>query len=37
LPAAIRVGYITGYAEALHTVFLFAAPVGALAFCLRSC
>jgi DNA-binding MarR family transcriptional regulator len=34
LPAAIRDGYITGYAEALHTVFLFAAPVGALAFCL---
>lgn len=34
LPAAIRAGYITGYAQALHTVFLFAAPVGALAFCL---
>jgi EmrB/QacA subfamily drug resistance transporter len=34
LPAAIRTGYISGYAEALHTVFLFAAPVGALAFCL---
>ena len=34
LPAAIRSGYITGYAEALHSVFLFAAPVGALAFCL---
>ena len=34
LPAAIRSGYINGYAEALHSVFLFAAPVGALAFCL---
>jgi EmrB/QacA subfamily drug resistance transporter len=34
LPAAIRSGYIHGYAEALHSVFLFAAPVGALAFCL---
>jgi DNA-binding MarR family transcriptional regulator len=34
LPAAIRDGYISGYAQALHTVFLFAAPVGALAFCL---
>jgi EmrB/QacA subfamily drug resistance transporter len=34
LPAAIRSGYVTGYAEALHSVFLFAVPVGALAFCL---
>ncbi|MCW2905266.1 MAG: drug resistance transporter, EmrB/QacA subfamily [Actinomycetia bacterium] len=34
LPAAIRAAYITGYAEALHSVFLFATPVGALAFCL---
>jgi EmrB/QacA subfamily drug resistance transporter len=34
LPAAIRSGYISGYAEALHTVFLYATPVGALAFCL---
>jgi EmrB/QacA subfamily drug resistance transporter len=32
LPAAIRTGFISGYAEALHTVFLYAAPVGALAF-----
>ena len=32
LPAAIRSGYITGYSEALHSVFLFAVPVGALAF-----
>jgi len=34
LPAAVRSGYISGYAQALHTVFLFATPVGALAFCL---
>jgi EmrB/QacA subfamily drug resistance transporter len=34
LPAAIKNGYINGYAEALHSVFLFAVPVGALAFCL---
>ncbi len=34
LPAAIRSGYVNGYAQALHTVFLVAAPVGALAFCL---
>ena len=34
LPAAIRAGYINGYAQALHTVFLYATPVGALAFCL---
>jgi DNA-binding MarR family transcriptional regulator len=34
LPAAIQSGFINGYAEALHTVFLFAAPAGALAFCL---
>jgi len=34
LPAAIRAGYIDGYAQALHSVFLFAVPVGALAFCL---
>jgi EmrB/QacA subfamily drug resistance transporter len=32
LPAAVRSGYINGYAQALHTVFLYAAPVGALAF-----
>jgi EmrB/QacA subfamily drug resistance transporter len=32
LPAAVRTGYISGYAQALHTVFLFATPVGALAF-----
>ena len=32
LPTAIRAGYIDGYAEALHSVFLFAVPVGALAF-----
>ncbi len=34
LPGVIRSGYINGYAEALHSVFLFAAPVGAVAFCL---
>jgi EmrB/QacA subfamily drug resistance transporter len=34
LPTAIRAGYINGYAQALHTVFLYATPVGALAFCL---
>jgi DNA-binding MarR family transcriptional regulator len=34
LPAAIRAGYVNGYAQALHTVFLYATPVGALAFCL---
>jgi EmrB/QacA subfamily drug resistance transporter len=32
LPAAVRSGYIAGYAQALHTVFLYATPVGALAF-----
>src|SRR6266700_3865044 len=34
LPAAIHLGYITGYATALHTVFLVATPFGALAFLL---
>jgi MFS family permease len=34
LPAAIRSGYVNGYAQALHTVFLWATPVGALAFLL---
>ncbi len=34
LPALIRSGYVTGYADALRTVFLFAAPVGLVAFCL---
>ncbi len=34
LPTVIRAAYVDGYAQALHTVFLFAAPVGALAFCL---
>jgi EmrB/QacA subfamily drug resistance transporter len=32
LPAAIRFGFIDGYAHALHTVFLFATPISALAF-----
>ena len=34
LPAAIHVGYITGYATSLQTVFLVATPFGALAFLL---
>jgi EmrB/QacA subfamily drug resistance transporter len=34
LPPAIHLGYITGYATALHTVFLVATPFGALAFLL---
>jgi DNA-binding MarR family transcriptional regulator len=34
LPAAIHLGYITGFATALHTVFLVATPFGALAFLL---
>jgi EmrB/QacA subfamily drug resistance transporter len=32
LPAAVHLGYITGYATALHTVFLVAVPFGVLAF-----
>jgi EmrB/QacA subfamily drug resistance transporter len=34
LPAAIRDGYIAGFARALHTVFLYAAPLAALGFVL---
>ena len=34
LPPAVRTGFIDGYAQALHTVFLVATPVGALAFAL---
>jgi EmrB/QacA subfamily drug resistance transporter len=34
LPAAVRDGYIGGYAQALHTVFLYAAPLAALGFVL---
>ena len=34
LPAAIRDGYINGFSQALHTVFVFATPIGALAFLL---
>ncbi len=34
LPAAIRDGYVTGYAQALHTVFLYATSLGALGFVL---
>ena len=28
LPAVIRAGYIAGFAQALHTVFLYATPIG---------
>ena len=34
LPATIRDGYIAGFAQALHTVFLYAAPLAALGFVL---
>ena len=34
LPAAIRGGFVAGYAQALHTVFLFATPLAALGFVL---
>jgi len=34
LPAAIRAGYIAGYAQALHTVFLYATPIAAVGFVL---
>jgi EmrB/QacA subfamily drug resistance transporter len=34
LPPAARSGFVDGYAQALHTVFLVATPVGALAFAL---
>jgi EmrB/QacA subfamily drug resistance transporter len=34
LPAAVHLGYITGYATALRTVFLVAVPFGVLAFAL---
>jgi hypothetical protein len=34
LPAAIRDGFIAGYAQALHTVFLYATPLAALGFVL---
>ena len=34
LPAAIRDGYVAGYAQALHTVFLFATPIAAVGFIL---
>jgi EmrB/QacA subfamily drug resistance transporter len=32
LPAALHLGYITGYATALHTVFLVGVPFGVVAF-----
>jgi len=34
LPPAVHLGYITGYAHSLQTVFLVATPFGALAFLL---
>jgi EmrB/QacA subfamily drug resistance transporter len=34
LPAAVRDGYIAGFTQALHTVFLYATPMGAVAFVL---
>jgi MFS family permease len=34
LPAPVHTAFVTGYAASLHTVFLLAAPVGALAFLL---
>jgi DNA-binding MarR family transcriptional regulator len=34
LPATIRLGFIAGYARALHTVFLWATPLSALGFVL---
>jgi MFS family permease len=34
LPPAVHAGYISGYAASLHTVFLWAVPVGAVAFLL---
>ena len=34
LPAAVRDGYVAGYAQALHTVFLWATPLSALGFVL---
>jgi EmrB/QacA subfamily drug resistance transporter len=34
LPAVIRAGYIAGFSQALHTVFLWATPIGAVAFIL---
>jgi EmrB/QacA subfamily drug resistance transporter len=32
LPAAVRHGFVTGYAETIQTVFLVAVPIAALAF-----
>jgi len=34
LPAAVRDGYVAGFAQALHTVFLYATPLAALGFVL---
>jgi EmrB/QacA subfamily drug resistance transporter len=32
LPAAVHAGFVAGYAESIHTVFLIAVPIAALAF-----
>jgi EmrB/QacA subfamily drug resistance transporter len=34
LPPAVHAGYIAGFSQALHTVFVFATPIGAVAFLL---
>jgi len=34
LPAVVRDAYVAGYSQALHTVFLYATPIGAVAFLL---
>jgi EmrB/QacA subfamily drug resistance transporter len=33
LPPAVHDGFVAGYAESIHTVFLVAVPIAALAFC----
>jgi hypothetical protein len=32
LPAAVHLGFVTGYAESIQTVFIVAVPIAALAF-----
>jgi hypothetical protein len=32
LPAAVHLGFVTGYAESIQTVFIVATPIAALAF-----
>jgi EmrB/QacA subfamily drug resistance transporter len=34
LPPVIHAGYVAGFSQALHTVFVFATPIGAVAFAL---